>query len=457
MENSSFLKKNIDLLSPLAIFLITNKIKTSKNNKHMKILESCIKYDLINAITFVKNKFKLTNNKINFKNNDNYIRMLTIATRHNRLEIFKFLFKTPISIKKSIKIFINSVYNIDMMMYVEKKFFLNGEGKKLSNILNIHKALYFDITEEACKLDNLKSIIYLREVNYNWNYRCFVSAIKFKNMKMLQYLRENECPYIINNNDIEKNLISVAVKANNLISVAVKANNLQAIKFLREIGPSKFNPDYKYPWNIHSNDELTIALKFAEFKNNISIIKSSEIVKYMIENNCPVTNESVEAVVKKDDLETLLYFLKESKYHYELINIFVHALINKSKTIIEYYINKDIKFDNKKFIKLLNYLINSNYKDGYFYAMKIDSILIFDYLFKNHIKVQHINPIINNSNPIYKNYLIEKKVLIFHENVNQWTFISEGKRYNIDINMLQSRSKSQSKRKSQSRNSSDSD
>lgn len=125
-------------------------------------------------------------------------------------------------------------------MYIEKKFFLNRDGEKLLSILNIDEASYFDVTEEECKLDNLKSIIYLREANYNWDHICFISAIKSKNMEMLQYLRDNRC-----SSDIDYYRYDNI--HDSLILVAVKVNNLETIKFLREVDPSKSRPGYKYP------------------------------------------------------------------------------------------------------------------------------------------------------------------------------------------------------------------
>lgn len=110
--------------------------------------------------------------------------------------------------------------------------------------------------------------------------------------------------------------------------------------------------------------------------------------------------------------------MKKRDNCYKLIDIFLVPLINKAKTIIEYYINKNIKFGKKEFKKISQITIKTKHKDLYFYVIEMDSMLIFDYLFKNDIKIEYIKPVITNSNPIYRNYLIEKKVLIFLENVN---------------------------------------
>jgi len=398
MEGSLFSKNVISMFSYYAKMLIKKENEIYTMNEAFKILKFAIKFELFNTVQKLQETqtFKTGTNTKRRLFAGNYNSLLLIAAKYGNIEMFKQICKVKVTKDFAIDIFSQSVYNFEMMLYIEKEFFMNGNGKRFIDVLSIdnEEDLYINtVCEEASKLKDLKCLKYLHEAGYEWDIKCYKSAIEFHNIEIMYYLKEND----LNINEL----------STDLINCCVVSNNIKAMKFLRDEGINKNILNNKYPWDIQQEiyeekeNNLTIAIKMGY----------NDIINYMISNDCPIELDSLYEAIDNDNLNVLNIILnKIGNAIASDKQILMRSMWTQSKIVLEFFINKSVKLTtdeiNEYYIKNKRNINGMHCKNPYTDMYDMNSLIGFKFLIELNLEFSDFNlNLLNNKS--FRDYLFE--------------------------------------------------
>lgn len=337
-------KTTVNLLKQHAVWIIKESSDEISLLNRWKIVESAINF---NADQVVKD---LASEEL-FKYKDIDI-LLGNCLKLDKINLFEILVKGKLDNDIIEKCFYESVYNYKSFIYMNRKFNTNIDGELLSNLYNVGW----------------------------WDWNLTKNAVTNKDMRVFKFLIENKCPW-----------------SNSVVLTAIKNKNIDVLEYLYNLNKDMYmNGIFKK----NNHKYLTDAIK----------TQSYEIIKWCLDHGSIVKQRHLIIIAKYYNLDsntTSEYLLN--------INAILKLISSRStlKTVFSKVIITCIKNKNPYMMKYFLKITLSNKNDvNYIYrAFKYNSkicllILIkqgYTFKSKNHEGLEYIT---NNSTPQEKKLIV---------------------------------------------------